>query len=78
MFGCRRCGTEWSSATEKAINILIQEQRDCVGKYISAGEDRTTEQKPDKHPVTVHSARRQGVFCSKILIISIYKRGDLV
>ena len=43
---------ELMRAAEKAINILIQAQRDC--------------------------ARRQGAFCSKILIISIYKRGNLV
>lgn len=43
MFGCRRCGTEWSSAAEKAINILIQAQRDCEEKYISESEDSTAE-----------------------------------
>ena len=30
-------------ATEKAINILIQAQRDCEEKYISESEDSTAE-----------------------------------
>ncbi len=30
-------------AAEKAINILIQAQRECEEKYISESEDSTTE-----------------------------------
>ena len=32
---------ELMRATEKAINILIQAQRDCEEKYISESEDST-------------------------------------
>ena len=48
---------ELMRATEKAINILIQAQRDCEEKYISESEDGTAEYKPDKDPATAHSAR---------------------
>lgn len=34
---------ELMRATEKAINILIQAQRDCEEKYISESEDGTAE-----------------------------------
>lgn len=34
---------ELMRATEKAINILIQAQRDCEEKYISESEDSTAE-----------------------------------
>ena len=53
---------ELMRAAEKAINILIQAQRDCEEKYISESEDSTAESKPDKYPATAHYARRQGVF----------------
>ena len=34
---------ELMRATEKAINILIQAQRDCEEKYTSESEDSTAE-----------------------------------